>query len=266
MRKLPFLKRKAFVAVLLLEGIIHSGGRMRSTGLSDSTMAPVIERAFGRGKPSAVAIKINSPGGSPVQSSLIAARIRRLAESKGIPVYAFVEDVAASGGYWLAVAADEIYVDANSIVGSIGVIHSSFGFQDLLQKSGIERRVHTAGKDKSILDPFLPEDPDHVERLKELQSQIHHEFIEQVRSRRGDQLNGDDLFTGRFWAGRTAVELGLADGIGHLIPKMQEVFGEKIRFKQYGKRRNLLGTIGTGVAHAAFDHIEDRLLMSRYGL
>ncbi len=266
MKLLPFVTRKPFVAVLLLEGVIHSGGRMRTTGLSDSSMAPIIEKAFGKGKPSAVAIKINSPGGSPVQSSLIAARIRRLAESKGIPVYAFVEDLAASGGYWLAAAADEIYVDANSIVGSIGVIHSSFGFHDLLKRSGIERRVHTAGKDKSILDPFLPEDPEHVTRLREIQDQMHNEFISHVRSRRKDHLNGDGLFTGRFWVGRAAVELGLANDVGHLIPKMQEIYGDKVRFKHYGKRRHVFGSIGTGIVQAALDHIEDRFMMSRYGL
>ncbi len=157
-RFIPFLKSPPRVAVIRLQGIIASGGRM-GAGLNDATLAPVIERAFRRGKPAAVALAVNSPGGSPVQSALIAARIRRLAEEKKLPVHAFVEDVAASGGYWLATAADEIWVDASSVVGSIGVISASFGFPDFLTRHGIERRVHTAGKSKSFLDPFRPEDP-----------------------------------------------------------------------------------------------------------
>lgn len=262
---LSVLPRRPVVSVLQLEGIIQPGGRVRTTGLSDATLAPMIEKAFRKGKPAAVALKINSPGGSPVQSSLISARIRRLADERNIPVYAFVEDLAASGGYWIASAADEIYVDPNSILGSIGVIYASFGFHELLKRSGIERRVHTAGTDKSLLDPFLPENPDHVERLKGIQEQMHAEFIDHVRTRRGERLNGDSLFTGRFWTGRTAVELGLADGIGHLVPKLKELHGRKVRFRHYNRRRQLLGSVGIRFADSLLDALEDRFIWARFG-
>ena len=193
---LDLVRRRDQVTVLRLEGVIGSGPRLGIAALTDAGLAPLIEAAFRRGRPKAVALAINSPGGSPAQSSLIAARIRRLADERKVPVHAFVEDVAASGGYWLASAADAIHLDANSIVGSIGVISASFGFQDLIARHGIERRVHTAGEDKSLLDPFRPERPQDVERLKRLQAAIHANFIEQVKARRGARLTGDDLFTG----------------------------------------------------------------------
>jgi len=259
-------KRRPVVSVLQLEGIIQSGGRMQSRSLNDAGLTPIIEKCFRKGRPKAVAIKVNSPGGSPAQSSLIAAQIRRLAKEKEIPVYAFVEDLAVSGGYWLASAADEIYVDPNSTIGSIGVVYASFGFHELLHRHGIDRRVHTAGEDKSILDPFRPENPDHVDRLRELQDQIHGEFIDYVQSRRGDKLIGENLFTGRFWIGRTAVELGLADGVGHLIPEMKKRFGDTVRFRHYGKRRNIFGGLGTAFTDAVLDSVEERLIRSRYGL
>ena len=264
--RMPFTRKRPVISVLHLEGIIQSGGRMRPTALNDAGLAKIIDRAFLKGRPSAVALSINSPGGSPVQSSLIAARIRRLADERKIPVYAFVEDCAASGGYWLAAAADEIFVDSNSIVGSIGVIYSSFGFQDLLKRSGIERRVHTAGEDKSLLDPFLPEDPDDVARLKEVQNAIHEEFIRHVKARRGDKLGDEDLFTGRFWVGHAAVELGLVDGIGHLAPKMKEVFGEKVRFRRLSRRRPFLASLGSRFAESAIEALEDRMFRARFGL
>ena len=182
-----FRKRTPLVSVVRLEGVIASGGMVRSSALNDAGIAPLIERAFSKGKPSAVALALNSPGGSPVQSSLISGRIRRLSEERKVPVFAFVEDLAASGGYWIACAADEIFVDPSSIVGSIGVISASFGFHDLLKRSGIERRVHTAGEDKSILDPFLPEKESDVSRLEELQSELHRTFIQHVTDRRGEQ-------------------------------------------------------------------------------
>ena len=233
---IPFTRKNPSVSVIRLQGTIASGGRGDS--LDDASLAPVIERAFKRGKPAAVALVINSPGGSPVQSSLIAARIRRLSQEKSIPVVAFVEDVAASGGYWLATAADEIFVDASSVVGSIGVFSAGFGFQDLIAKYGVERRVYTAGKSKSTNDPFKPEKPADVKRLNALLGQIHETFIEHVKSRRGAKLTQDtSIFTGDFWIGQEGIELGLADGIGHLVPVMKERFGDKVKFNTYAQKR-----------------------------
>lgn len=259
-------KPKATVSVLRLDGVIGTGGRLRGGALNDAALAPMIERAFRKGKPKAVALVINSPGGSPAQSSLIAARIRRLAHETDTEVYAFCEDVAASGGYWLATAADHIYVDENSVIGSIGVISASFGFHELMERQGIERRVHTAGKDKSMLDPFRPERPADVKRLKALQSVIHQNFIDQVKSRRGEKLSGDDLFSGDIWVGRQSVDVGLADGIAHLVPKMQELFGEDVKFNIQGQRRSWLQRLGIGTAADVLGAIEDRALWSRYGL
>ena len=262
-RFIPFVASDPVVSVLRLNGVIASGGR----GLNDAGMAASIERAFAKGKPAAVALSINSPGGSPVQSSLIAARIRRLAEEKEIPVIAFVEDVAASGGYWLACAADEIYGDENSILGSIGVISAGFGFQDLIARYGIERRVYTAGNSKSFLDPFKAENPDDIARLKSLQSQIHDSFIAHVKRRRGAKLPEDkDLFTGEVWVGQGAVSVGLADGIGHLKPMMKERFGKKTRFIVHGPRRSFLQKLGAGAMAQVSTELEERAMFARYGL
>jgi serine protease SohB len=260
----PFSKRPNTVAVLRLAGTIAAGSR---GGLSDQSLAPLIEKAFRRGKPSAVALILNSPGGSPVQSALIGARIRRLADEKSVPVYAFVEDVAASGGYWLAAAADEIYVDRSSIVGSIGVISAGFGAQDFIARHGIERRVHTAGKSKSMMDPFRPEKEEDIARLSGMLEQIHDVFIDHVKSRRGSKLADDqDLFTGEIWVGEKAIEAGLADGIGHLVPVMKEKFGEKVRFRRYGQRRSMFQRFGARLALDALDGIEERALFARFGL
>lgn len=260
----PFKKSPPRVAVIRLSGAIAAGGR--GTSLNDQGLAPMIERAFAKGKPAAVALVINSPGGSPVQSSLIAARIRRLAKEKDIKVLAFVEDVAASGGYWLACAADEIYVDATSIVGSIGVVYASFGFPKLLENYGVERRVHTAGTSKSMLDPFRPENPDDIEKLKGWQTQIHQVFIDHVKGARGDRLPDEDLFTGEIWVGQSAIEKGLADGIGHVVPKMKELFGDKVKFSVYGPRRGLLKRVGVSLVSEAQTLIEERALYARFGL
>jgi serine protease SohB len=240
--------------------------RFGAPALTDAGLAPLIEAAFARGKPKAVALAINSPGGSPAQSSLIAARIRRLADEKGVPVHAFVEDVAASGGYWLATAADRIHVDPNSIVGSIGVISASFGFQELIARHGIERRVHTAGEDKSLLDPFRPERPEDVERLKRLQAQIHDNFIAQVKARRGDRLSGGDLFTGDIWVGQAGVDAGLADAVGHLVPTMRALFGDKVAFSVIAPRRPLIRRLGLFGVGEALDAVETHALWARYGL
>lgn len=260
---LPFMPRTPVVSVIRLNGVIAAGAR----GLNDAGLADSIERAFRKGKPAAVALVINSPGGSPAQSSLIGARIRRLADEKKIPVFAFVEDAAASGGYWLACAADDIFVDQTSVVGSIGVISASFGFPQVLDKLGIERRVHTAGQSKSFLDPFQPEKAEDVARLIDLQEQIHQSFIAHVKKRRGSRLteNGD-LFTGEIWVGAKAVEVGLADGVGHLSEVMKARFGEKTRFAVYGPRRSLFRRFGIEAGSAAIAGLEERALWARYGL
>ena len=255
--------RGPVVSVVRLDGIIASG----SGRLNDQTLAPVIEAAFRRGKPRAVALAINSPGGSPAQSSLIGARIRRLAAEHKVPVHAFVEDLAASGGYWLASAADDIWVDANSIVGSIGVIYAGFGFDGLIERYGVERRVHTAGERKSMLDPFRPENPEDVARLRDWQAQIHASFIDHVRSRRGDRLNeAEELFDGSIRIGAKAVEAGLADGIDHLVPKMKALYGEKLRIVPYGPRRPLLRRFGLSLMEDAMGLAEERALRARYGV
>jgi len=263
---LPFLKKSPRVAVVRLAGTIASGGRFGAANLNDAGLAPLLERAFSKGHPKAVALIVNSPGGSPVQSSLIAARIRRLSAENDVPVYTFVEDVAASGGYWLATAGDKIFVDASSIVGSIGVISASFGFSDLMARQGIERRVHTAGKDKSMLDPFRPERPSDIKRLKALQAQIHSAFIGQVKTRRGARLGDDDLFTGEIWIGQSAVDVGLVDGIGHVVPKMKEIFGDKTRFVVHGQKKPLLRRFGIGLAADVLGMVEDRAIWAQYGM
>ena len=263
---IPLLKSQPVVSVIRLSGMIAAGTRATAT-LSDEALAPLFERAFRRGRPKAVALVINSPGGSPVQSSLIAARIRRLSAEKSVPVYAFVEDVAASGGYWLATAADEIWLDENSIVGSIGVISASFGFPELMKRQGIERRVYTAGESKSMLDPFQPEKPEDVARLRELQDQIHHSFIAQVKSRRGLKLaKGTELFDGTIWVGTKAVELGIADGIGHLVPKMKALFGDKVRLIPYTVRRPFFQRFGVRIIDEALSQVEERAQYARFGL
>ena len=252
------------VAVVRLSGMIGAGNR---GALNDRALAPLLEKAFKKGKPAAIALEISSPGGSPVQSSLIGARIRRLAEEKEVPVFAFVEDVAASGGYWLAAAADEIYADESSVVGSIGVISAGFGAHVFLSRQGLERRVHTAGKSKSMLDPFQPENPADVKRLKGMLEQIHANFINHVKTRRGDKLeNLPDLFTGEVWVGKGAQEMGLIDGIAHLVPFMKEKFGKEVPFRRYGMRRPMWQRFGATFAQDAVAGIEERAEYARFGL
>jgi len=265
---LPFLRQPPTVAVLRLQGMIANSAR----GLDDVSLAPLIERALARGRIVALALEINSPGGSAVQSSLIAARIRRLAAEKKFPVLAFVEDVAASGGYWLATAADEIFVDRGSIVGSIGVISAGFGAHDAIARIGIERRVHTAGLSKSMLDPFRPENPDDVARLDVLLSDLHGYFIDHVRARRGAKLaDNPELFTGQVWIGQKAVDQGLADGVGHLVPMIKSRFGDKVRLRRYGQRRSLLSRFGLNLSADALASgllagLEERAAFARFGL
>lgn len=265
------------VAVIRLAGVIGGVGGLRR-GLSLDSQAKIIERAFKPRNLQAVALAVNSPGGSPVQSALIAGRIRELAEEKQIPVFAFCEDVAASGGYWLACAGDEIYADVSSIVGSIGVVSGGFGLQGLIEKLGIERRLHTAGDKKAMLDAFQPEKPAEVKHLKEIQGDIHLAFKDMVRVRRGDRLKGADkeLFSGAFWTGSKALELGLIDGIGNLRTVMRDRYGKNVKFRLIGARRGLLpqlrfgasGEAAGGVdwAGQAVAAIEERLIWNRFGL
>jgi signal peptide peptidase SppA len=224
-----FRRGVAVVPVVRLSGVIGAVTPLRP-GMSLSGVAKMLERAFATKNAKAVALVINSPGGSPVQSRQIYLRIRQLAAEKKLPVLVFVEDVAASGGYMIACAGDEIFCDPSSILGSIGVVGGSFGFQDLIKRIGVERRIYTAGAHKAMLDPFLPENPDDVSRVKALQREIHAIFISLVKESRGSRLKGADdvLFTGEYWAGETSVSLGLADAIGDLRSTLRARFGEKV--------------------------------------
>ena len=217
------------VPVVRLSGVIGAVTPLRP-GMTLGGVAKTLERAFAVNNAKAVALVINSPGGSPVQSRQIYLRIRQLAEEKKLPVLMFVEDVAASGGYMIACAGDEIFCDPSSILGSIGVVGGSFGFQDLIRKIGVERRLYTAGEHKAMLDPFLPENPDDVARLKSLQREIHAIFIALVKDSRGARLKGadDELFTGEYWAGEKSISLGLADSIGDLRSTLRARFGDKV--------------------------------------
>ncbi|SLN72495.1 Putative signal peptide peptidase SppA [Oceanibacterium hippocampi] len=273
-----FRERPPVVAVIRLAGVIAPGGSpLRGPNLNLAGLAGPIERAFSIKGVKAVALVINSPGGSPVQSALISARIRQFAAEKKVPVIAFTEDVAASGGYWLALAADEIYADENSIVGSIGVVSAGFGFPGLLDKLGIERRVHTAGEEKALLDPFRPEREEDIARLKELQGDIYDSFKAHVQDRRGDRLKtrrGKEIFSGRVWTGRKALALGLIDGIGELRGEMRRRYGEKVKLRLIGGEKSWLrrrmGLAGSGGAEALVDavmaRLEARLHWARFGL
>src|SRR5450755_2763753 len=220
----------AVVPVVRLSGVIGAVTPLRP-GMTLAGVARMLERAFSMRNAKAVALLINSPGGSPVQSRQIFLRIRQLAEEKKLPVLVFVEDVAASGGYMIACAGDEIFCDPSSILGSIGVVGGSFGFQELIKKIGVERRLYTAGAHKAMLDPFLPENPDDVARVKALQREIHAIFIDLVKQSRGSRLKGADdvLFTGEYWAGETSVSLGLADAIGDLRSTLRARYGDKVQ-------------------------------------
>jgi signal peptide peptidase SppA len=231
MQYLParFRPGTAVVPVVRLSGVIGAVTPLRP-GMTLATVARVLERAFSMRNAKAVALVINSPGGSPVQSRQIYLRIKQLAAEKKLPVLVFVEDVAASGGYMIACAGDEIICDPSSILGSIGVVGGSFGFQEAIKRLGIERRLYTAGAHKAMLDPFLPENPDDVAKLKALQREIHRIFIALVKESRGARLKGDDdtLFTGEYWAGESSIALGLADSIGDLRSTLRARFGEKV--------------------------------------
>jgi serine protease SohB len=270
------------VPVVRLTGIIGFSTPLKP-GLTLSSCSRSLARAFSMRSARAVALAINSPGGSAVQSHLIFKRVRALAEEKSLPVIAFVEDVAASGGYMIACAANEIIADKSSIVGSIGVVGGSFGFDRLLDKLGIERRLYTSGEHKAMLDPFLPEKPEDVERLKAIQREIHDHFIGIVQSSRGGKLNGPEstLFSGEYWTGARALDLGIVDGIGDLRDTLRERFGEKVRTPLIAAERGLLGRRTPGIfpgggqldrlsAQSFTDDLlstlEARALWARYGL
>jgi signal peptide peptidase SppA len=275
-------KRGPLIPVLRFSGAIGMVTPLRP-GLSLSTSASAIEKAFNIRGAKAVAIQINSPGGSAVQSMLIYKRIRALAAEKNLKVYVFAEDVAASGGYLLALAGDEIYADPSSIVGSIGVITATFGLNKLIEKIGVERRVYTAGASKDMLDIFLPEKPEDVERIKAIQNDVHRAFIDLVKARRGATIEktGDILFTGEFWTGQKAAELGLVDGLSDLRSKMREIYGEEVRLKLImpstswlRRRRGVFAEGGAfdfnfspgGFVADLISAIEARALWSRFGL
>jgi serine protease SohB len=280
-----FRRDRPVVPVLRLTGVIGFSTPLRP-GLSMGGVARALDRLFAVRNAAAVALIINSPGGSPAQSHLIFRRIRDLAQENSRKVIAFVEDAAASGGYMIACAADEIIADPNSIVGSIGVVGGSFGFDKLIAKIGIERRLYTSGEHKAMLDPFLPEDPDDVERLKTLQREIHDDFIALVKSRRGAKLSGpeDSVFSGEYWTGRRALGFGLVDALGDLRSTLRERFGDKVYTPLITAERGLFGRRAVGVGGGAFmpaglqtglpvglaedmiSALEARALWARYGL
>jgi signal peptide peptidase SppA len=275
-------KGEAVVPVVRLSGAIGAVTPLRP-GLSLAGVTRTLERAFATKNAKAVALAINSPGGAPVQSRLIYLRIRQLAAEKKLPVLVFAEDVAASGGYMIACAGDEIFCDPSSILGSIGVVGGTFGFQEMIKKIGVERRLYTAGAHKATLDPFLPENPDDVARLKAIQREIHATFIALVKQSRGARLRGSDevLFTGEYWAGETSVALGLADGIGDLRSVLRARYGDKVVTPLIapptGLLSGLLGrksgagasVLGEGVAAlpgGVISALEERAMWAKFGL
>lgn len=282
-RLLPkrFRKKGVTIPVVRLHGTIMAGGGPLKQTLNLASVAPALEKAFASKDAPAVAISVNSPGGSPVQSRLIYQRIRALAEEKDKKVLIFVEDVAASGGYMIALAGDEIFADPTSIVGSIGVVSGGFGFPELLKKIGVERRVYTAGENKVILDPFQPEKEGDIDYLKQLQLEIHAVFIDMVKARRGSRLAEEEaIFSGLFWTGQRGRELGLIDGLGDMRDVLKRRFGKETKLDLVGGGRSLFGRklpgvgiaglnageIAAGATAGLAESLEERALWSRYGL
>ncbi len=265
-----FFKKKKIVPHIKLSGVIGNVGKFRQ-GIDFSNQEEIIKKAFSIKKSSAVAITINSPGGSPVQSHLIYKFIREQAKKNKKKVIVFAEDVAASGGYLIACAGDEIYANSSSIIGSIGVIYSSFGFKDLIQKIGVQRRVYTAGKNKSTLDPFLDEKQEDIERLKNIQLELHKDFIEVVEESRGTKLKketGIELFSGEFWSGRKSKDLGLIDGIGNADQILRKKFGDEVVIKKFEKSKGWLAKkLSSSEYHAdkIISILEERSIWQRYG-
>jgi len=269
-----FNKNKQIINVIRLSGVIASGSKFPgSSNLSLENLDKQLERAFATKKLVGVALIINSPGGSPVQSALISERILELSKKKNIPVSAFVEDVAASGGYWLACAADEIYVMSSSIVGSIGVISAGFGFVEVIKKIGVERRVFTKGENKGLLDPFQPQNPDDIKLITDLQEEIHQQFKDWVSLRRGKKLKDtiikkEGIFEAKIFSGTKACKVGLADSVGELKQVMRERFGDNIVFKEITGRKKLGQRLGLSSSsyYKIIEYIEERIAFAKFGL
>tara|TARA_Y100001970_G_scaffold22732_1_gene26366 strand:- start:236 stop:1048 length:813 start_codon:yes stop_codon:yes gene_type:complete len=265
-------KKKIVVPHVRLTGVIGSVGRFKQ-GIDLAGQREILKKAFSFKKPKTVAISINSPGGSPVQSHLIYSYIRQLADKRKTKVIIFAEDVAASGGYFIACAGDEIYANSSSIIGSIGVISASFGFKDLIKKIGVERRVYTAGKNKSTLDPFTDEKEEDVNRLKKIQQDLHSDFIKIVEKSRGNKIKDpekNNIFTGEFWSGSTALKLGLIDGIGNADQILRQKFGENVTIKKFEKSKGFLAKKLSSSVESQLDiienFIEEKALWQRFGL
>ena len=269
-----FNKNRPIINVIRLSGVIASGSKFPgSSNLSLEKLDKQLERAFATKKLSGVALIINSPGGSPVQSALISERILELSKKKNVPVSAFVEDVAASGGYWLACAADEIYVMPSSILGSIGVISAGFGFVEVIKKIGVERRVFAKGENKGLLDPFQPQNPDDVKLITDLQEEIHQQFKDWVSLRRGKKLKDtiikkEGIFEAKIFSGTKACEIGLADSVGELKQVMRERFGDNIVFKEISGRKKLGQRVGLSSSsyYKIIEYIEERIAFAKFGL
>lgn len=266
---------RTVIPVVRLSGVIEASSRPGRINIQQA--APLLKKAFSVKRAPAVAIVINSPGGSPVQSHLVAKYIRDLAAEKEKKVFVFVEDVAASGGYFIACAGDEIIADPSSIVGSIGVIYAGFGFEEAIGKIGVKRRLYTAGANKSTLDPFSPEKEADIERIKKLQLDIHEVFIDYVKSRRGDKFAKDqDLFTGEFWTAKSGIELGLVDRLGDMHSVLKEHYGEKVKLEKVEAKRPLfalprspfaqIGVSTDGLTDDFISSVEAKALWSRFGL
>ena len=265
-----FFKKKKTIAHIKLSGVIGNAGKFKQ-GIDFAGQEELIRKAFALKKAACVAVTINSPGGSPVQSHLIYSLIRQEAKKNKKKVIVFAEDVAASGGYLISCAGDEIYANSSSIIGSIGVIYSSFGFTELIKKIGVERRVHTAGKNKSTLDPFLEEKNEDIERLKKIQLDLHKDFIDVVEKSRGSKLNKSEieLFSGEFWSGSKAKDLGLIDGIGDAHKILKDKFGDDVIIKKFEKSKGWLSK----KLSSSNDHIDqfaniidEKSVWQRYGL
>lgn len=262
-----FKNKTPIVACVNLQGVIGKDGKINS-GINIDNVAPLLKRAFEMKKIKAVALNINSPGGSPVQSELIYKYIRELSAEKKIPVYTFAQDLAASGGYYLLLSGDEIYAHNSSIIGSIGVIFSGFGFVNLINKIGVERRVYTEGKNKAILDPFMPEEQENIEILKDAQRDVYESFKDLVKQVRGPKLQQEEtLFTGAFWSGKKAQELGLIDGVSDMRSKMQEKFGPKVEFTYITSKKSLLKSFfSEKLLDGIFYKLEERVAFNKFGL
>ena len=268
-----FFSKTPMISLIKLSGIISPEGRLGSrNNLNLNDLSDSLTKAFNFKNVKAVALLINSPGGSPVQSSLISNRIRELSFEKEIPVYAFIEDVAASGGYWLSCAADKIYAIESSIVGSIGVISSGFGAVEAIKRLGIERRVYTQGKNKGMLDPFLPEKKEDIEQIKNIQKDLHEQFIGWIKKRRGKRIKAPDekIFNAGIWSGRQAKDLGLVDEIGDYYSVMKKKFGKDIKFKDFSKKQSWIkqkffsNSKGADMLNNFLNIIEEKLIWSKY--